>query len=214
VAHGVLAGQDLDEGTEILDAADAAVATVLAQSRRRLYRPVVEIRDAIERYGAGDMTARAPERVPAELAAIARTFNQTGATLERQLHSMAAVAHDLRNPLSALGAAVSLLGPGRPLPPEERIHGIATLAGRQVARLDRMIGDLLDVARIEAGRLELRLEERDLREMASQVLELFRPSAPGHDLVLVQPEEPLIVRCDLARIDQAMTNLVSNAIKY
>ncbi|WP_332307180.1 sensor histidine kinase, partial [Stigmatella aurantiaca] len=99
---------------------------------------------------------------------MALTFNEMAATLaqrqEEQLTFLAGVAHDLRNPLAALKMSTALAGSGRNEASPERIQRMLTLVRRQVARLDRMVGDLLDAARIEAGRLELHIEERDARE--------------------------------------------------
>jgi signal transduction histidine kinase len=88
------------------------------------------------------------------------------------------------------------------------------LVRRQVARLDRMVGDLLDATRIEAGRFELSLEERDARELATAVVELYLAGGSSHDLRLQLPEEPVLLSCDATRVEQVLHNLVSNALKY
>jgi signal transduction histidine kinase len=77
-----------------------------------------------------------------------------------------------------------------------------------------MVGDLLDATRIEAGKLELQLEERDARELAHAVVELYQAAGPSHELKLSLPDTPVLLSCDGARIEQVLNNLVSNAIKY
>jgi signal transduction histidine kinase len=77
-----------------------------------------------------------------------------------------------------------------------------------------MVGDLLDSTRIEAGRFELHTEPRDTRELAREVVELYQGSGSTHELRLVLPEEPVVVRCDGTRLEQVLHNLVSNALKY
>jgi signal transduction histidine kinase len=148
---------------------------------------------------------------------MARTFNEMANSLarqqEEQLTFLAGVAHDLRNPLSALKMSAALISSDRPLP-EERLRKTMALVRRQVARLDRMVGDLLDATRIEAGRFELSLEERDARELAREVVELYLAGGSSHDLRLVLPEEPVVLRCDATRVEQVLHNLVSNALKY
>lgn len=85
---------------------------------------------------------------------------------------------------------------------------------RQVDQLDRSIGDLLEIARIETGRLDLRLEEVDARSLAEEAVELFRPTAPQVAFELSTPRAPVPLRCDPIRVQQVLNNLISNAIKY
>ncbi|WP_049805109.1 HAMP domain-containing sensor histidine kinase [Stigmatella aurantiaca] len=195
-----------------------SLVAMLLWMRRAVLRPVIGVSQAMRRFGAGDKETRAPERGPAELREMALTFNEMAATLaqrqEEQLTFLAGVAHDLRNPLAALKMSTALAGSGRNEASPERIQRMLTLVRRQVARLDRMVGDLLDAARIEAGRLELHIEERDAREMARSVVELFEASGQGRELRLSVPEVPVPLRCDGTRMEQVLNNLVSNALKY
>jgi signal transduction histidine kinase len=185
--------------------------------RRYAFRPLLEISRAMQRFGSGRKRTRAPEAGPTELREMARTFNDMANSLARQqdqqLTFLAGVAHDLRNPLSALKMSAALISSGRPMS-EERLRKAMALVSRQVARLDRMVGDLLDATRIEAGRFELQLAERDLREVAREVVELYLAGGSSHELQLALPEQPVLVRCDAARMEQVMHNLVSNALKY
>lgn len=185
--------------------------------RRAVMRPVTQIRHAMRRFASGRKRTRAPESGPAELREVARTFNEMASSLARQqedqLTFLAGVAHDLRNPLSALKMSAALVAPGREVSPE-RIQKTFALVRRQVARLDRMVGDLLDATRIEAGKLELVLEERDARELARAVVELYQASGASHELRLVLPDAPVPLFCDGTRLEQVLNNLVSNALKY
>ncbi|WP_437580709.1 ATP-binding protein [Sorangium sp. So ce887] len=195
----------------------AGAALVLLSARRLVYGPIVAIQEAIGRYGAGDRATRAPVVGPRELGDIARAFNSTAESLERQREAQFAflggVAHDLRNPLSALKMSVSFLNLDGP-PPDPRVRQTMALVGRQVDRLERMVGDLLDASQIEACKLDLRVEERDLRELAQEAVELYRPVSPEHPIELSLPEAPVLVRCDATRIEQVLNNLLSNALKY
>jgi len=185
--------------------------------RRAVMKPVAQIRQAMRRFASGRKRTRASETGPAELREVARTFNEMANSLARQqedqLTFLAGVAHDLRNPLSALKMSAALVTPEREVSPE-RIQKTFALVRRQVARLDRMVGDLLDATRIEAGKLELQLEERDARELARSVVELYQASGASHELRLVLPEAPVPLFCDGTRIEQVLNNLVSNALKY
>ena len=185
---------------------------------RGMFRPLLALAHAIERFSQGDRTARAEERGPRELRDMARRFNEMALNLARQreaqLTFLAGVAHDLRNPLSALKVSASIARPDRPLPSEEKIRSVLATVGRQVDRLNRMVGDLLDSTRIEAGQLELHRERYDARSLARDVVELFQGTSAAHTLHLTVPEEPLELECDPLRLEQVLTNLVSNAIKY
>jgi signal transduction histidine kinase len=192
-------------------------ATLLIWLRRSTFRPLLDISRAMQRFGSGRKRTRAPEQGPAELREMARTFNDMANSLSRQqedqLTFLAGVAHDLRNPLSALKMSAALVSSDRPLP-EERVRKTMALVRRQVARLDRMVGDLLDATRIEAGRFELHTQPRDVRGLASEVVELYQGTGASHELRLVVPEQPVVVRCDGTRLEQVLHNLVSNALKY
>ncbi|NOK17369.1 HAMP domain-containing sensor histidine kinase [Corallococcus carmarthensis] len=194
----------------------ASLGLVVFWLRRFALRPVGELRRAMAGFGRGGRHLRAPEEGPLELRDMAHTFNEMADSLthqqEQQLAFLAGVAHDLRNPLSALKLSTSLTGRGEVTP--ERMQRTLSLVRRQVARLDRMVGDLLDATRIEAGKLELQPEVRDTRELARSVVELYQSSDSGHTLELVVPDTAVLVRADPSRLEQVLNNLVSNALKY
>lgn len=194
------------------------VAAVLLWLNRFAFRPALAVSHAMRRFGAGRKRTRAPVEGPAEVRDMAHTFNEMANSLARQQESqltfLAGIAHDLRNPLSALKMSTALAAPGRGELTPERMQRTLALVRRQVTRLDRMVGDLLDATRIEAGKLELHFEERDARALAREVVELYQSSNTTHELRLVLPEEPVVLRSDAARIEQVLNNLVSNALKY
>lgn len=184
--------------------------------RSHAFRPVFALSEAMDRFGRGDRSARAVEEGPEELRDMAARFNQMAGMLdaqrEAQVSALAGIAHDLRNPLSAVAVSMAVMDAGRPLPEEPEIRRLVERANRQVARLDRMINDLLDLSKIHAGHLELRMREVDLRRPVRESVETFLPLHPT--LTLALPETPVWVRCDALRVEQVVTNLVSNAIKY
>jgi signal transduction histidine kinase len=128
-----------------------------------------------------------------------------------QLAYLGGVAHDLRNPLSAVSMALELV---RTEPSEEQRANAVELVDRQVARLARMVGDLLDATRIEAGQLELHTTPVELRALCREVVDLYRATARGQEIAVRAPEEPVVVDADPLRVEQVIGNLVSNAIKY
>lgn len=124
-------------------------------------------------------------------------------------------AHDLKNPLGAIaGYAEILLEQPEPGPEqrESAAQRIVSLAQRMVA----LIRDLLDVQRIEAGRIDCALEEVDLAAAASQVVEAQRRAAEAKQQVLrlVEAGIPVRATADPAKLHQVLENLVSNALKF
>lgn len=181
-------------------------------------RPLLATTRAIARFAGGDESARTVPSGVREIRRMAATFNDLADRLGRQeadrLTFLGGVAHDLRNPLAALKMATDVVHRGTQPPSPERLVRTLAIVARQIERLDRMVGDLLDSTRIESGRLELRREPLDVRPIVGQVVELYRPVAPAHEIVFIEPTEALVVDFDPTRIGQVITNLVSNAVKY
>jgi two-component system, OmpR family, sensor histidine kinase MtrB len=185
--------------------------------RTRAFAGVFRLGKAMDQF-EDDRDARAPETGPLELREMARSFNRMADTISRrrqqQITFLAGVAHDLRNPLAALRTSLAVIGPDRPLPPEPTIRRIAELMDRQFDHLERMTGDFIDTARIEAGELELRAEPRDLADLVRHVVTVLQTAPWDERFQLTVPAEPVVVFCDGARIQQVVTNLLSNAMKY
>ena len=127
---------------------------------------------------------------------------------------LATLAHELRNPLAAIGTAMELM---RHLPNDDAKAAWARdMTTRQVAHLSRMIEDLLDVSRITQGKVELRQEPLDIRTIAGQALDEIRPALLKRNqrIVVELPPEPTVVRGDSVRLTQVIANLLDNAGKY
>jgi two-component system, OmpR family, sensor histidine kinase MtrB len=186
--------------------------------RTQAFQPLFELAEAMRRFGRGERDARAPESGPAELRDMVVRFNEMARMLsaqrEAQIAFLGGVAHDLRNPLAALATSVQLIPPGEPLPPEPRIRRTLDLVRRQLTKLERMINDFMDMTKIDSGTLELHTARHDLRSLLREVVQLFEATAPGHRLELSLPDEALEVECDSLRVEQIVSNLMSNAIKY
>lgn len=193
-------------------------ALFLAFTRTRLYLPLLSIRQALAAFKSGQRESRVAQVGPLELREVAAEFNDMADTLvsqdARHLQFLAGVAHDLRTPLNALKLSAQVLLRAPEPPPAEKLRESLVRISAQLDRLDRMVGDLLEQTRIEAGNLELRLEDTDLRVLVTDVVELHRPSSQQHQLELTVPDRPIPVRGDPTRLTQVLTNLLSNAIKY
>jgi PAS domain S-box-containing protein len=130
---------------------------------------------------------------------------------------LAVASHELRTPLSTLGLAVHALrlalngGPADPAKMASKVDA----AERQVQRLDKLVSALLDVTRIVGRRVVLEPHDCDLAQLAREVVERARSEAEkaGCELTLQAPA-PVVGRWDPLRIDQVLTNLLSNALRH
>jgi PAS domain S-box-containing protein len=160
------------------------------------------------------------DEMGAIVAAVAVFDDVTGEEdLRRQKEQfLAAAAHDLKTPLTSMrGLAQVLERQLNRLHMDELRPAQPLLTGIQSAtqKMTSLIDELLDVSRIEAvGQLTLNPSQTDLVEIAREVLDAQRPSAPEHELELVTPVERLVGWWDRPRLERALSNLVGNAVKY
>jgi signal transduction histidine kinase len=136
----------------------------------------------------------------------------------RKDHFLAVLGHELRNPLTPLVASLALLRQKIVKMPDldpmfERTHNIMV---RHVEHLTRLAEDLVDVARINSGKVELRKSLVSMQELVAQAVSSSRPLIEQRDqtLELQLPAEPLVVDCDRVRLVQVVTNLLNNAARY
>jgi signal transduction histidine kinase len=189
---------------------------VVTWLRRRAFQPVLALAEVIRRFGSGDRAVRAEEGGFAELHAMSTTFNEMAQALvtqrEAQLALLAGVAHDLRQPLGALVLSMDLLDHAESTAAERRRP--IEIARRQLGYLERMVGDFLSLAKLDAAPIELRLHRVDIRDAVRNAVELHDDTPIREWISLTLPAAPVEVRCDPLRIEQVVTNLLSNAIKY
>jgi PAS domain S-box-containing protein len=127
---------------------------------------------------------------------------------------LATLAHELRNPLAPIRNGLQILRlSGGDAMAAAQIH---EMLERQVAHLVRLVDDLMEVARVTRGRIELRKEAVDLGAALRGAIETSRPliEALRHELLIDVPEEPITVVADPVRVAQIVSNLLNNAAKY
>ena len=132
----------------------------------------------------------------------------------RMREFIAMLAHELRNPLAPVRNAASILKLQADLPPT--VRRIGEIVDRQVTHLTRLVDDLLDVGRIVTGKIVLKREPIDFRDVVQLSLEAVRPlvDARGHRLLLDMSDAPLPMTGDATRLAQALQNLLQNAVRY
>ena len=127
---------------------------------------------------------------------------------------LAIVAHDLRNPLHTLQlSAMAMAEPG--MSHDSRMRQ-AELIRRAVGRMDHLIGELLDIGRIEAGSFPIRRAPVALRDLLDEVIAMFKPQAEeqGIELVREVASDPGTIMCDRDQLMRVFSNLVGNAMKF
>ena len=127
---------------------------------------------------------------------------------------LALLAHELRNPLAPIRSAVQVLSRQSPANPE--MAQAQEIAERQIRHMARLLDDLLDVARISQGKLEIRREALDVREIAGRAVAAELPfiEERGLEMSVDLPGGPLGVDADPVRLQQILVNLLNNAAKY
>jgi len=127
---------------------------------------------------------------------------------------LATLAHELRNPLAPIAAAVHLLDQARANP--ESIARLCRVLGRQTTHLSRLVDDLLDVSRITSGKVQLRIQRVDLNEIVSSAVDMSRPAFDERRLTLdvAAPSHPILLDADATRLAQVLANLLSNAARH
>ena len=126
------------------------------------------------------------------------------------------VAHDLRSPLNTISLSASLLGQQGMQPGQEAGKDRLAVIERSVAQADRLIQDLLDVARVEAGELQIEPEPVDVRAVIAETVELHQPLAAQRKIeVRAEPVSAgLVIQADRRRLLQVFANLLGNAFKF
>jgi len=155
-------------------------------------------------------TALALERaLLVERAASARVTLETERTRSALL---SAVSHDVRTPLASItGAASTLATPG--LDEHARSELVATIR-EEAERLTSLIGDLLELTRLESGDLTVTKEPYPLEEIVDSAMQRLTDALQGREIVRVQPEEVLVAPVDPVLLEQVLVNLLENAGKY
>lgn len=148
-----------------------------------------------------------------------RLYHEAQAAILARDEFLSIASHELKTPLTALQLQVDMLlrivqqGGSKAAP--ERVLRKLKLADQQIGRLADLINDLLDVARIRKGRIDVRLAEGDLARMIRDVVASFEEQiALAECPLLLTIDEPVVACWDRARVEQIVTNLLSNAIKY
>jgi two-component system sensor histidine kinase BaeS len=195
----------------------ALVATYLA---RRMTRPLAAMETTARAIAAGDLTARVETSNVRddELASLADAINAMASDLdEARGHERAfllSVSHDLRTPLTSIRGYAEAIADGTVEGKDARIRAADVIASES-RRLERLVADLLDLARLDAHQFSLHPAPVDVRSVVVDAVEAFQPAAADIGVALVvEGGEPVTATLDAQRLAQIVANLVENALKF
>ena len=209
-------------GLYFLLAGGAAVLVAFAVAEtlsRRIARPLVTVQEAAGRIALGDFAARAPvaKGSYAELRSLTESVNAMAGNLERlrgqERQFLLSVSHDLRTPLTSIRGFAEALADGTAT---DTPHAAGVIAA-EARRLERLVRDLLDMAKLDAQRFGFDVRAVDLWEVVSDTAHGFAPTAERLGLTVNVREPvgpPVAVSADPDRLAQVIANLVENACKY
>jgi signal transduction histidine kinase len=216
----------LHDALPLMVAAGLLVLTVVALLSvwlaQRLTRPIHVIERAAAQLATGDLSARAdvPPTTDGELAALAGALNDMASQLEQARGAehafLLSISHDLRTPLTSIRGYAEALADGTldDADPNDRKRA-ATIIGAEGRRLERLVRDLLDLARLDAHQFSLTPRPCDATEIVRDTVAAFEPQAHELGIVLkVAGGSALPVELDAERLGQITANLVENALKY
>ena len=183
----------------------------------RVFGPLLQVSQAAKRFGQGDLSARVPIERADEIGALGQNWNDMAAAIEareaERLRFVAAVAHDLKNPLMVVGmAAVMMRDKPDKFSPAQRADWLEKIA-RNARRMEAMIADLTNAVQAQTGALQLHRAPLDLARVARDCAEETALAFPNHP-IRCEGATSLELNGDCARLERVIANLLSNAAKY
>ena len=184
---------------------------------RTIVRPVLALSRAADEVAGGNYAVEIPEGGAGEIGHLAERFDQMterlAETEQRERNFLMSVSHELRTPLTAIRGHVSALLEGVVEDPEQRTLSLEVVEAES-RRLERLVGDILDLAKLDAHRFTVRREEVDMEQLVEQAYETFSDEARRRsiDYSVDVRDRPVIVS-DGDRVLQIVDNLLSNAFR-
>ena len=189
-------------------------------------RRIERVRTGADRLAGGKLESELPVEGHDEIAGLAGDFNRMAARLEeaaareREMEQarrdlIAAVSHDLRTPLASIRALIEAVADGVAADPETKERYLSS-AKNEIAHLGRLVDDLFELAQIDAGVLNLTLQQASLHDLISDTLSSLQPQAERRGVRLVGEVSPGLdpVLMNPPRLQRVLHNLISNALRH
>lgn len=146
----------------------------------------------------------------------ARLYREAQSAIRLRDTFLSVASHELKTPLTSLFGQAQLLQRrvGREGPLGERDQRAVAVIVEQARRLNKLVGALLDVSRIEQGQLSIERETLDLCALVQRIVTEAQSTDAQREIVYEDPGDPLLVAGDALRLEQALQNLIQNALKY
>jgi two-component system sensor histidine kinase MtrB len=193
---------------------------------RQVVRPVRQAAEVAERFADGSLDERMPVVGEDDVARLAESYNEMAESIQEQIHQLeefgqlqrrftSDVSHELRTPLTTVRMAADVLHASR----EQFPSGLARSTELLVDELDRfesLLGDLLEISRLDAGVEELAAELVDIRVLARRAHDSVRAIASGNGTTIVMklPDHEVNAELDSRRVERIFRNLLANAIDH
>ncbi len=184
----------------------------------RVINPFVEMNHVVQCYSRGDFSTRIPVEGRDEAAQLGKSLNEMAEQLreveETRRSFVANVSHELRSPLTSMKGFLEAMQDGT-IPPENYPEYIEIVLN-ETRRMVTLVNDLLDLARIESGTIQLNFEVFDVNELIRRTLLTFEARLVENEMEMEVrfAQEQCTVLADQAQIGQVLRNLIDNAIKY
>jgi two-component system sensor histidine kinase MtrB len=192
---------------------------------RQVVRPVRQAADVAERFADGHLDERMPVYGDDEVARLAESYNEMAASIQQQIHQLeefgalqrrftSDVSHELRTPLTTVRMAAEVL--------HDQAEDFGAIAKRssqllvdELDRFESLLGDLLEISRLDAGVAELAIEPVDLRDIVRRAAETVRHLVDESATpLLLDLTEPAEAEVDPRRVERILRNLLANAIDH
>jgi two-component system OmpR family sensor kinase len=195
-----------------------AVAGLLAwYLSRRIVRPVLQLSHAADEVASGNYDVQVPPRAPGELGHLSERFGEMAQRLGEveamERNFLMSVSHELRTPLTAIRGHIAALREGVVVDPELEALSLETVE-LEAQRLERLVGDILDLAKLDTHRFTVMQEEVDMSELLTQAYERYRDEAQRRSIdYRCEVKAHPVIESDGDRVLQVVGNLLSNAFK-
>ena len=183
---------------------------------KRIVQPLTQIEQITQKFAAGQLDERLPPSEIPEINQLANSFNRMAVSLEdveqRRRDLVSDLTHELRTPLTVLRGYLEELADGQ-MEPTPVVYQRLT---KEIRRLERLINDLQELSKAEAGYLPIQIGSVNIRPLLESLVEKFADQLleDGPQLRLDCPEQLPSVRADIDRVEQVLVNLLGNALTY